>query len=92
MVRLSFVVFIGLVCYVVLLRLCLIITCKRFRLDFQYSFFKAKAVKPPVELAPTAVNSAVVIQAGHMVGFLSVHVLRRMRSELLDILDQLFTI
>jgi hypothetical protein len=40
-------------------------------LDFQPSFFKAKAAKPPVELAPTAVNSAVVIQAGHIVDFVS---------------------
>jgi hypothetical protein len=54
-------------------------------LDFQQSFFKAKAVKPPVELAPTAVNSAVVIQAGHMVDFVSVHLLRRMKSGVLDI-------
>jgi hypothetical protein len=54
-------------------------------LDFQQSFFKAKAVKPPVELAPTAVNSAVVIQAGHIVGFVSVHLLRRMKNGVLDI-------
>jgi hypothetical protein len=73
-----------LVCYLVLLRLCLVTTCKRFRLDFQHSFFKAKAVKPPVELAPTAVNSAVVMQAGHMVGFVSVHPLQRTRSDVLD--------
>jgi hypothetical protein len=42
-------------------------------LDFQHTVFKAKAIKPPVDPAPTAVNSAVVMQAGHMVGFVSVH-------------------
>jgi hypothetical protein len=61
-------------------------------LDFQHSFFKAKAAKPPVELAPTAVNSAVVMQAGHMVGFVSVHLLRRTRPGVLDIFDELFTV
>ena len=35
-------------------------------LDFQQSFFNAKAVKPPVELALAAINSTFVIQAGHM--------------------------
>jgi hypothetical protein len=54
-------------------------------LDFQQSFFKANAVRPAVELAPTAVNSAVVIQVGHMVGFVSLHLLRRMATGILDI-------
>jgi hypothetical protein len=53
-------------------------------LGFPPSFFKAKAVKPPVELAPTAVNNAVVIQAGHIVGFISLHLLRRLKNRVLD--------
>jgi hypothetical protein len=47
--------------------------------------FKARAAKPPVEAVPTAVNSAVVIQAGHIVGFVSLHLLRRMANGILDI-------
>ncbi|PYK16864.1 MAG: hypothetical protein DME55_11320 [Verrucomicrobia bacterium] len=54
-------------------------------MDFEKSFFKASAVRPPVELAPIAVNSAVVIQAGHIVGFVSLHLLRRMANGILDI-------
>ena len=63
-------------------------------MDFQQSFFKAKAVKPPVELAPTAVNSAVVIQAGHMKfgDFVSVHLLQRTRTGVLDTFDELFAV
>ena len=53
-------------------------------LGFPTYFFKAKAVKPPVELAPTAVNCAVVMQAGHMVGFVSIHLLQRTRTGVLD--------
>ena len=53
-------------------------------MDFHQSFFKIKAVKPPVELAPTAVNNAVVIQAGHIVGFIALHLLRRLKNRVLD--------
>jgi hypothetical protein len=38
-----------------------------------------------VSVAPTAVNSAVVIQTGHIVGFVSFHLSRRMGNGILDI-------
>src|SRR5437763_5958759 len=53
-------------------------------LRFPKSFFQGQGRKPPVEPAPTAVNSAVVMQAGHMIGFVSVYLLQRTRTSVLD--------
>jgi hypothetical protein len=42
-------------------------------LGLKQSLFKATAVKPPVELTLILINTMFVMQAGHIVGFGSVH-------------------